>query len=61
MISVSCLDLTYSVTFKITKPVKDESKDENNIVALHDIPEEDLVEDNEGTVNWRSIVNRRMI
>ena len=48
MISVSCLDLTYSVTFKITKPVKDESKDENNIVALHDIPEEDLVEGKEG-------------
>lgn len=46
-ISVSCLDLTYSITYKITKTIKDESKDETNIVALLDIPTEELEEEGE--------------
>lgn len=50
-ISVSCLDLTYSITYKITKTIKDESKDETNFVALHDIAEEELVHEEEGMEN----------
>lgn len=40
-ISVSCLDLSYSITYKVTKVIKDESKDETKTVALHDIHDDD--------------------
>ena len=47
-ISVSCLDLSYSITHRITKRIKDESQDETNTVALFDIPESEMADDNEG-------------
>lgn len=47
-ISVSCLDLSYSIAYKITKKVKDESQDETNTIALLDIPETELVDEEEG-------------
>jgi hypothetical protein len=46
-ISVSCLDLTCSITYKTTKVIKDESKDETQLVALN-IPREELVDEKEG-------------
>ena len=42
------MDLSYSVTFKVTKTIKDENSDETNMVALHDIPKEELVNEDEG-------------
>lgn len=47
-ISVSCLDLTYSITYKVSKKIKDEGKDETNTVVLHDIPDEILADEDEG-------------
>ena len=47
-ISVSCLDLTYSITYKITKKIKDERKDETDTVALNDIAKEILEQEEEG-------------
>ena len=46
-ISVSCLDLTYSITYKITTKIKDESQDVTNTIALLDIPENELVDEQE--------------
>lgn len=47
-ISVSCLDLTYSITYKITKVIKDESKDETCELVALDIPIEELADEEEG-------------
>ena len=41
MISVSCLDLTYSVKLRRQAVFKDEKKDETSPVLLQDLVEED--------------------
>lgn len=47
-ISVSCLDLTYSVTYKITKKLKDEALDANETTAAIQISELDLGDEEDG-------------
>ena len=58
--SVSCLDLTYSITYKISKVIKDESKDETELVAL-DIPIEELADEEDGKFQVRSSISCKLI
>lgn len=42
------MDLAYSITYKVTQKVVDEREDETSAVALHGIPKEAIIDDEEG-------------